>query len=178
MARGKNGQPEREKVWDVLRGIGPDLIKALMRYAGTRNQAAFANKTGLSANQVNRYFHGREFPERNLAHLSAALGLSEDSAWWLFGQTLAEKYRYARFEVPSAANEVREPHTPYRLDPEPELPEEIRRIMALDLSRLDPNDRVRFARQRNALRDQAEAHRELVDDLLERYQAALRRPRS
>ncbi len=176
MARGKKDQPEKEHVWSVLKRIAPRLIKSLMRYANTRSQAAFAAKTGMTANQINRYYNGKEFPEENLAYVTAELKLTEDNTWWLLGDELVKEYQYAKFEIPPPGNEVREPHTPYGVA-ERDPPVEIAMIMALDLSRLGPAERVQFARQRNALRDQAVAHRELVDDFVERYTAARRRRR-
>ena len=179
MANGEEEQISSEKVWDVLRRSGPRLINTLMRFANTKKQAAFARKTGLTANQINRYIHGKEFPDQNLSRLTAKLGLTEDNTWWLIGRTVAEEYGYARFEVPPPpADEVREPNSPYRLgqDAARDLPEDTAMIMALDLNRLAPEDRVLFTQERNALRDQAEAHQTLVEKYVERYKAALRRP--
>ncbi len=175
MASGEDDQSGSEKVWDILRRVLPRFIRALMRYARITTQAGLADKTGISTSQINRYFHGKEFPDRNLTRLTEPFGLSEDSTWWFFFHTAAEEFSYARFKIPQP-DEVREPQTPYRL--ERDLLKDLAMIMALDLDRLEPEDRVRLARRRNALRDQAKSLETLFDVLLEDYHCSVRRGRS
>ncbi len=56
--------------------------------------------------------------------------------------------------------------------PAPDCPDTVR---TLDLNRLPPEERVRFARERNALRDKAVAQRTLEESYVKRYTEALRR---
>ncbi len=167
-------------VWHVLRKVLPRVIKALMRCAGTTKQATLARKTGLSPNQINRYFKGREFAAKNLFVMVTRLGLPEDSGWWLLGGAMQDEYQYASVEIPEPASEIREPFSPYQVaaPAEPKLPEDVEMILALDLDRLEPEDRVRFAREREAIRQQAIAQRKLNVGYVERYREALQRRRS
>ena len=178
MARDKKDKADEIRLLAVLKEVLPWLIRALMRVAGTPFQSVLAKKTGVSQNQISRYMNKREFPVKNLLVMIEKLDLHPDSGWWLLGQALTEHFAYARVEIPKGLpNEIREPRSPYPAAPpaEPELPESTARIMALDLDRLPPEERVRFAQERKALRDKAIAQQILEEGYMTRYREALYR---
>ena len=146
-------KPELPSFWEILKEKAlRRIIKSMIAIAGVGTQAAFAKKVGVNANQISRYCTGKEFPNDNLAVMGAAIGLSEDNLMWLIGDSIVETYEYARVEIPKAADEIREPRSPYDPAVERDLREKLTFVMALDLNRIEPHERIRLARERTKLR--------------------------
>ncbi len=177
MADDDKSEP-KESVWDILKEVLPEVIRALMKYAGVRSQERFAEMAGVNANQVSRYINGTEFPTTNLPRLGRKLGLAAGSVWWLLGHMIEKKFRRFKIDLDGQPGVVREPAPPY----DESFEERYDTIMELDLSVLETYDGVRLTRSRHVLQqsyEQSEGQRRALEgqmaDFLERYNDALSR---
>ncbi len=170
---------------DIWGSVADQLLSEVLRRAEIKHQVTLAKKIDIDEGTLSDYSNKKRGPTTKLAELAEAANLSSDQMGWLMGFLLEKKYHPHRFEIQLDSDEVREPQTPYG---KPTLEEQLEIVMKLDLSGLEPDDKITLARGRAAIHKICQrtlaTHRHLTSDFEEQlsafhdsYQLAVRRAR-